>query len=453
MLYTGILALYGAAIIATSRARSLRQRWVTLWFVLAYVENVVAFPAGLAGLESRQWIVGLPETTQYLGMVFVAMLATAAAMSYFSWHGSIPGPLQRLRPLKWNHDTVFKVLLAFSAMSAVVSIVLSANGLEGYFINVKYLYEPPAWLGAIRYAESVGMALMFVLCLAKYLHGGKPGGAVRVLSALWCLAGIVSGFKTFVVLPFVFAATAAFVARRGRLRHWLYVGASIVLAYSVVEPLRVLRQEVHHDNAIEGVRTLAAEDRIARTDSRLVFTQLIERIDYSATAVEVLIADASGQVDGYKARLRETYMLMPALCFIPAAVWPSKPLADLGRVLSLEMGLQESQSITPSNVVASYLWLGWTGVVLNCVIGAYCVVLGGRLLDRVRAGILVYTPVVLLVLALSIQTSIMAYYYISLTRAFACVAVLYVVARLFGLLERPSLVLPTGCTPIADRSA
>ncbi|MGH9960588.1 MAG: hypothetical protein ACREBC_26290, partial [Pyrinomonadaceae bacterium] len=257
-----------------------------------------------------------------------------------------------------------------------------------------------------------------------------------ILLCLWAFAGLVSGFKTHVVLPFVFLAVTAWLVRRLRLAHFLLLAGALLLAYSVVEPLRQMRTQGGYENPLDSLDVLLSGGQFAAADLSDSLDSFTKRIDYSATAVAVLELDRFGIIDRYRARLDQTYVLIPMLAFVPVAVWPEKPLADLGRDLSIAVSRNERNSITPSGVVASYLWFGFLGVVLNGVIGAYFLVLAGRLLDKYLQRPLAYIPVVFLVLVFSMPTSIMAYHYISILRVLVVVALFYHFAGAFGLTSR-----------------
>src|SRR5262249_14597587 len=177
--------------------------------------------------------------------------------------------------------------------------------------------------------------------------------------------------KVLVVLPFFYILLAAWLTSRLRLRQIAVFGASLMVAYAVVEPLRGLRLSVSQDNALEGLTTLVSENLLTAPEITNVLSLFISRIDYTTTAVAALEADRHGQLEMYRSRLSEAYRYLPVLAFVPRAVWSDKPLVDYGRELSIALTGIETNSITPSGVVASYLWLGYLGVLVNAILVSY----------------------------------------------------------------------------------
>ena len=145
----------------------------------------------------------------------------------------------------------------------------------------------------------------------------------------------------------------------------------------MVQPLRGLRLSVSEDNALEGLTTLVSEDLLTAPEVTNVLSLFLARIDYTALGVEALEADRHGQLEVYRSRLSEAYRKLLVLAFVPRVVWPDKPLADYGRELSIALEGMETNSISPTGVVASYLWLGFPGVLVNAILLSYLFVVSG----------------------------------------------------------------------------
>jgi hypothetical protein len=442
VLYILIAAMYLGAAVSILLTSSKPRQWLGFCFLLTYLENVVAFPAALFGYERHAWMLGLPDTTRYLSIVLVAMCSTMAALFLFTKSKGLPRFLDRFPQLTISNSRLHVVAVLLSVFAALASIAMSASGHSGYFIAVSETYAPPFWLGLAGEFVNVGTGLCFIVLLSAQTTYGRIRMPEWLLVFLWVFAGLLSGLKTLVVLPFFFVVVAVWLAGRLRVVQCLAFAGAFMLAYGVVEPLREVRLGANHDNALEGLRMLVSEGQLAIPEVGDVLDRVLSRVDYSETAVVALEADRNGQLEHYRERLRQVYVLIPALAFIPAALWPGKPLADLGRELSISLGGVESSAVTPSTVVASYLWLGFTGVVLNGIIAGYCFVIAGRLLMRYLHRPLAYIPAMLLVLTFSVPESIRAYGYISIIRTLVAVALFYAVARALGLTARPGVEHP-----------
>lgn len=435
-MYATMFAMYLGAVIFALKASLWSRMWLGLLFLVTYLENVVAFPAALFGYARHQWMLGNPEMTRYLYIVLVSMCSTGAAFFLFTRNNKLPWGLDKLPALTVNENHIRRAAFSISVLGAIVSIVISATGYYGYYTVESHLYKPPLWLGSARHLVAFSIALSFVIFFSIYTEDRRMRAPGWILLCLWAFAGLVSGFKTYVVLPFFFLAVTAWLVKRLRLAHFLLLAEALLLAYSVVEPLRQMRIKGGYENPLESLDVLLSGGQFAAAELSGSLDSFTSRIDYSATAVAVLELDRFGIIDRYRARLDQTYVLIPMLAFVPLAVWPEKPLSDLGRELSIAVSGNEHNSITPSGVVASYLWFGFFGVVLNGVIGAYFLVLAGRMLDKYLHRPLAYIPVVFLVLVFSMPTSIMAYHYISILRVLVVVALFYLFAGAFGLTSR-----------------
>jgi hypothetical protein len=435
VLYVCIFAIYAVALVSAARGTSKIRQWLGITFAITYSENVVAFPAALFGYAPHQWLLGLPATTKYLGLVLTGMSATTAGFVLFSKLTGLPTVLANLPPLRMPDALIRRLAFAISSCGAAAAIALSAQGYFGYFTAVSNLYNPPAWLDSARLFVNIGMGLSFGVFVYEYTNSGSLRPSGWLLVGLWTAAGVTTAFKTFVVLPSFFVLLAGWLASRLRVRHCLLFATAILLSYTLVEPLRELKAGTDSENALATINVLASEEGVTLPAVGDVLDRLLSRVDYTATAVETLEADTNGQVDVYRRRLGEVYRLLPMLAFVPAAIWPDKPLADLGRELSILLSGNSFSSVTPSNVVASYLWLGVFGVALNAVLGSYFIVLAGRLIERYLSRPLAYLPAFFLVLVFSSPEAIKAYTYIGIVRATVAVALFYWVGRAFGFVS------------------
>jgi hypothetical protein len=262
---------------------------------------------------------------------------------------------------------------------------------------------------------------------------------------MWVLAGLASGFKSQVILPFFYVLMAAWLTDRLGLRQIALLCASVMVAYAVVEPLRGMRWSVSKDNALEGLTTLISEDLVTVPEVTNVLSLVVARIDYTAQGVEALEANRHGQLQLYRSRLSDGYRNVLVLAFVPRAVWPNKPLFDYGRELNIALTGRDDNSITPSGVVASYLWLGYSGVVVNAILLSYLFVYSGRLFAASLDDPLAYLPVQLLAIVVWMPESIAIGRYVGILRMSAAVGLFYLLAGQTGLLRTVGRAHPRHC--------
>ena len=254
-------------IVFVVKARTPLRKWLGASFLVTYLENVVAFPAAMFGDERYLWLLGHPDTTLYLSIVLVSVAATLAGFFVFTHRRPQLRLFDSIPPLRASTSSLRLGSMVFSTACALASIVMSASGYFGYFTATAYLYSPPVWLDTARSVIGIGGGTLFVLFVAAGAAHRRFTAPEWSVAALWSLAGVASGFKTMVVLPFFYILLAAWLTGRLRLRHVAVFVASLMVAYALVEPLRGLRLSVSEDNALEGLTILVSEDLVTRARS------------------------------------------------------------------------------------------------------------------------------------------------------------------------------------------
>ena len=310
-LYLIVALTYGCAVVFVVKARTPLRKWLGASFLVTYLENVVAFPAAMFGDERYLWLLGHPDTTLYLSIVLVSVATTLAGFFVFTHRRPQLRLFDAIPPLRASTSSLRLGSMVFSTACAVASIVMSASGYFGYFTATAYLYSPPVWLDTARTVIGIGGGTLFVLFVAAGAAHRRFTASEWSVAALWSLAGLASGFKTLVVLPFFYILLAAWLTGRLRLRHVAVFVASLMVAYTLVEPLRGLRLSVSEDNALEGLGTLVSEDLVTAPEATNVLSSFLSRIDYTTIGVAALEADRHGQLEVYRSRLSEAYRYLP----------------------------------------------------------------------------------------------------------------------------------------------
>src|SRR4051794_11602004 len=84
VLYGAIAVTYLGVAMSLLTARFTLRKWLAGSYLVVFSENVVAFMMALCGYDPHQWLLGHPQTTQYLGLVLTSMWVTLAAVFVFT---------------------------------------------------------------------------------------------------------------------------------------------------------------------------------------------------------------------------------------------------------------------------------------------------------------------------------------------------------------------------------
>jgi len=128
------------------------------------------------------------------------------------------------------------ILISTAIASRLAQISLGVFGYSGTYERFVEMATVTQYLGM---GSALG-ALALLISSLEY-HSGRPRPATRVwvtlILALEVTAGLLSGFKSAVVLPFVIVAVSAYVASGRIPRAWIALAlVAITVAYSRVEP-------------------------------------------------------------------------------------------------------------------------------------------------------------------------------------------------------------------------
>lgn len=409
----------------------------TSWFCMLFAANtfsqsLFAFPAGFIGNPYYIWMIGLEESTVYLQIIFLSLISLW--MGHLMMRRRISSWVNKLRiPRLRIQETNIEIIATYCSLGgSIIAILASVFGAYGYFINREYLYNPPIWIDSLRLILSFLTVLAFVSFVSLYRRVGSLNNIRHyLLITFWVTAGLLSGFKGQVMLPFILLFVSSWIARRLSAFHFLALGLSIFFAYVIVEPMREiavssLYRATPYDALVQAITD--PFDNLSEIPDKLM-----DRLDYSTTAVWTLTADRSGQISNYKTRIMESYELMPLLAFVPRALWPGKPLQDLGRELSIELSNNSYNSISPSGPVASYLTGGYIMVIVSSALFGVFTTFSGELLLKYSTYPARYIPILVLAFSLSIGDTYFSYYLIAIVRILLFTYFCYFLLRVFHI--------------------
>ncbi len=414
--------------------------WICLVVSITSIGPIVAYWLGLFGHEEFEWFVGMPLMTLILEIQVAGMVSLWCG-HFLTKRGVVRAAILRkvppiALPVKWINSR----LLYCSLAGAALSVFLSTMGYNGYFTSREFLYDPPLWFDLVHKSVDLLSVLLFLLALGEYQDKGRLGIANTVLALAWIAAGFVSGFKYQVLVPGLYISTAAWISGNLRARHVLMLPVLLFFAYVVVEPLRAMRYESTHDNALEAlIETINSSDR-KFWDPPDVFVQFVRRLDSGDVSIRTLEATEAGGLQEIRAQIDNAYTNAFMLAVVPRALWAEKPLANLGAQLSFDVDENSGSSMMPSTNVMSYIWAGFTGVALNSFLLGIFMTIAGQLLVLYGRRPLNFFPVLILAFALSLGDTMMAYYYMSCLRNVVAVLLFYFLLSHSGIrmVQRPS---------------
>lgn len=415
--------------------------WFALGFAIQFSGNILAYPLGLLGVDQFEELLNSSGSRLHGEILLLGMLATLTGHLITKQWFAKSKKLNLFPEILIPEVVVRAWLIYLSIAGAVLALVLSAIGYHGYFVIERLSYVPPFWLDAARKGIDLVASFSLLLALSDYhKEKGRLSRITVVLSVAWIGVGFVSGFKTLVIMPALYLALAAWISRSVKVRHFVLLGFLIVAAYAVVEPLRDIRQSVNTDNALEGVATVIRDDEVNLLAPLTLMERFLSRADYTATGVSVLELNEVGGVEDYKDKLWEAYETIPLLAFVPRLLWADKPLADLGRELAIALFNVSTTSVTPSQIVASYLWGGFLGVIINNLVLGIAFTLAGQLMVFYSKRPISCFPMPILAFGISLGDTVMAYYYVACIRALVALMLFYFVSRALGWIRPMSLV-------------
>ena len=229
------------------------------------------------------------------------------------------------------------VLLCLSVGARLLQIRL---GVFGYSSTYDRLIEMGAITQYLSLTASLGrMAL--VLAALQYYSSGKnrrAGKWVLTLLAVEVAAGVLSGFKSAVVMPFLIVAICNYL-RTGKLsKYWaILMFASLIFAYAVIEPFRMARNEdvgvasVSLSNIV--VHLIGSSDTGGRAQDAgpTSLLALASRTNQSYIgSFAIAFSDETHSLPAGSPSFLKDILLAPLYAWIPRLIWGGKPVNDLG---------------------------------------------------------------------------------------------------------------------------
>ncbi len=285
------------------------------------------------------------------------------------WASSMRGSRFLDRWLRRDGFLRLAVALALVGLSLTCRLLLIAFGLFGYTSGEVEMEGAQAYREVLAMGADAGKFALVAIALDYFSKSGVRTGRLLPLSmvvAYEVFFGLLSGFKSQVVMPFLVVGIVALVVTR-RIPLKLFLGAvcMLVLAFALIEPFRALRTE--NAAPIRGVTELADSVVSARSEvgvleeDRFSFDAGLAAFVWSRFATGTYAAGLRYAAenptlpDDAPRFLRDIF-LGPIFAIVPRAIWPEKPQAGHGAWYAQEvLGLGEFAKTSVGMSAITYL--------------------------------------------------------------------------------------------------
>ena len=272
------------------------------------------------------------------------------------------------------------VALLLALVAGGIRLVAIRLGLYGYAASAELRELAEAYSQYLSIAGELGKVILVAVSLAAF-QGTASRWPLIVLLATETGFGILSGFKSAVILPALIVGVCAYSVR-GRVP--LLVAPALALglfgAYAIIQPFRAARfRELDFDGTSVSsiVETFeASRDPVYDPndpDGPVVSTtaSLFARLsDVGPAARGIEFAERWQVLPEGSPNFLVDIFLSPLYSFVPRVLWPSKPVNDVGLwYTQVVMG----EATTSSTAMYPVTYLNFAGGLVAVVLGFFVV--------------------------------------------------------------------------------
>ncbi len=304
---------------------------VLFWLPEEKLASVGIVPEVTPAMVTTMWLVLVGAVAMWLGYWsrFAARLGGRASVDRF-----------KARFLPRSDALRSLTLPALFAIGLTARLVQIRLGVFGYSAT----YDELINLASVTQYLSMGSGLgKLALVLAALNFFGRKSSPAAMqwfygLLVIEVLAGLLSGFKSAVVMPFVIAALCQYLKTGRFSRNWIIlVLVGMFAAYAVIEPFRAVRNEnaSFRGNSLGSiVNTMIGASGTSVIDTTEQVGTLLavasrSNLSYVAS-FGIEFADGHPSLPAGSPNFLGDLFLAPLHAWIPRFVWSGKPLADLG---------------------------------------------------------------------------------------------------------------------------
>lgn len=346
-------------------------------FVLGYgVTNVVFFLP-----KEELELVGLvPEVTPAMVTLMWLVLVGAVAMwlgywSRFAARLSNRASVQRFKVRFLPRTNVLRswALPGLFVISLTARLVQIRLGIFGYSST----YDQLIAMASVTQYLAMGSGLgKLALVLAALQFFGKTNSTKAMkwfygFLALEVFFGLLSGFKSSVVMPFVIAAFCQYLQTGRSSKYWIiWVLIGMSAAYAMIEPFRAARNEnsAFRGNSLDSIVSTmigASGTGVGNTTEQAgILLSVASRTNLSYIAsFGIEFADNHPSLPAGSPEFLGDLFLAPLHAWVPRLIWDSKPIGTLGLWYNqVVMGMSNFSSTAMGPFVYLYFAGGFIAV-------------------------------------------------------------------------------------------
>jgi hypothetical protein len=367
-------------------ADAILPRWVSPpAMICAWTLVCVYVPATMAFFDAR--LID-DQVATYGGEVLLvtgALLASAGVTAFSLFYHFASRFLRRRAPVNAERSApLVRVVSLYVLSAAARTLRLSVVGvaIDQDLTRWGSLQWADQWIGCIEDLRYLALALL----VAHILRHGSGYGWLFAALLVEAVFGATSGFLKPLIWPVVLCAVASAALDRIRGKHvavMVAVTVGVALFSPVVTAIRENRAGALGSGGTDGTTSALATVRTRSAADALesAYLKFFGRQSEVATATGLIMA-LTPDVVPYEGAAR--FLGLPAN-LIPRAIWPDKPVLSRGRWFSANFrGLEESTTSSSAMTLfgESYLFFGWTGLVIGMCIAGTALAGLHRFLDR-----------------------------------------------------------------------
>lgn len=387
---TIILIMY--IFLEAARVRRQHNRWLLIpvlfsaiiTFLVPYgITNILyVIPDGIVGGTGA-----LPEvSSSMVKIMWLSILGSIALwLGYWSPFASIIANSAAKRKIDRFLDAsetprrfALPLLLLVSLASRLTQIKL---GIFGYSSNYEKLIEMGSVTQYFSMISSLGVLALVVSAIWRYSNNAGKSAFIwfYLIFIVELFFGFLSGFKSQVAIPFVIAGVCMYLYNGRISKRWiLYTIISLIIAYAIIEPFRVLKnsnQSFQGTSVTEIVGTyMEAINEVGKDSGNSDRSTLVEFLERSSlVSIGSLGIDYSDSQNGLpegSPDLIKGIIFSPIYALVPRIIWNTKPVGDLALwYTQVVVGQTKSFSATAMGAV-TYFYLA--GGAIAVVIGFFC---------------------------------------------------------------------------------
>lgn len=266
--------------------------------------------------------------------------------------------------LKRSDELRINIILFLFLISIIARIIQIQLGLYG-FAGDPESREIYGGIWNILYMIGSSGTLILIVSSLNYFNKGTKKLLFIISFVVELSFGLLSGMKSEIMLPFFIISFTYYIARKRFNKAIIsFAIVSIIIAYIIVEPFRILRMtdKRFSSDPITIVSTLVdsyeMNKRTKLVDEQsfdIIILQFLSRLEYTLTTARAIQYKDQVGLDTRAQDFKERLLTVPLQAYIPRAIWSDKPLEDSGKWYSVYVwGSVETSSVAYSPIGFAY---------------------------------------------------------------------------------------------------